>query len=411
MSADANAVLSVDVAVVGGGLVGAVAALGLARQGRQVALVERSAPARTLGLLGHDLRTVALAPAARRLMDQVGLREQATGAPYRGMRIWDSRGTAVLEFDAAEVGRSELGWILENSPTLEQIWQALVREPNLTLLCPATVSGVRDRGCTIALELGSKVVEARLVVAADGAQSQVRQLLGVSVAEHDTGHHALATVVRTEAAHEAIARQCFQPEGPVALLPLEEPQLCSVVWSQPPAAAARRIALDEGEFRSELARATGGCLGAILDSDRRLAFPLRQLLAGRFNPVPRVVLLGDAAHVLHPLAGLGANLGFEDVAAMLELLAGLRLAADPGSPGLWATYARQRHARAALMLRLMSGLKTLYAGSGPFGQLLRNGGVHWLNRSQSIKQQVIMEAMGLGAFAVGSLRGGPAPAV
>jgi 2-octaprenylphenol hydroxylase len=141
------------------------------------------------------------------------------------------------------------------------------------------------------------------------------------------------------------------------------------------------------------------CLGAILETDQRVVFPLRQMLADSLNPQPRVLLIGDAGHVLHPLAGLGANLGFEDVRALLTVLRHLPAGGDPGAVGLWQVFARQRRARARLLIGLMATVQRLYAGTDPWQQLLRNTGVGWLNRLGPVKRQIIMEAMGLGPVA------------
>ncbi|MFM7121029.1 MAG: FAD-dependent monooxygenase, partial [Gammaproteobacteria bacterium] len=216
----------------------------------------------------------------------------------------------------------------------------------------------------------------------------------------ETGHHALATVVRTQLPHEGIAWQVFQPEGPVALLPTRLADCVSVVWSQPPALAAQHREQPEADFCAALTRASGGRLGAVLTTDRRLVFPLRQMLAGDLNPHPRVVLLGDAAHVLHPLAGLGANLGFEDVQAVFDLLQRLPTDADPGAVGLWTDWARRRRARAGSLVALMSGLQRLFADAGPISQWLRNTGMRGIERFPPLKQALMREAMGLGPLAL-----------
>jgi 2-octaprenylphenol hydroxylase len=301
-----------------------------------------------------------------------------------------------MEFDAAEVGRQELGWIVENGPTLAALWTVLEAQPNIELRLGEPVTTVSAGADCVRLGLGGGSVAAALLVAADGARSRVREALGVAAEVRPTGHHALATVVRTARPHGGVAHQCFLSDGPVALLPSLDPQLCSVVWSQSPAEAARRLALDEAAFCVELTRATGRRLGAIEDVDRRLVFPLDQVLAAALQPAGRILLIGDAAHVLHPLAGLGANLGFEDVRALLDVLGRLPAGADPGEVQLWTTFARQRRQRARTMIDLMATLQRLYAGSDPWWQWLRNTGVHWLNRVAPVKQQIMREAMGLG---------------
>jgi 2-octaprenylphenol hydroxylase len=397
---------SFEIAVVGGGLIGAVAALGAARLGRRVALIEQAEPEPALGAFGHDLRTVAIAPAAQALFAELGVWERLAPAPYRAMRIWDERGTATMAFDALEVDRRELGWIVENGPTLAVVWEVLRRQPNVTLCVGAPVSGVTVATDRVSLELDGggfapRTIDARLVIAADGARSRVRESLGVDAELRDTGHHALATVVRTERPHRGVAHQCFLPDGPVALLPGSEPELCSVVWSQSPREAARRLTLDAAAFCTELTRATARSLGAIVAVDKRLVFPLTQMLARDMHPEARVLLIGDAAHVLHPLAGLGANIGFEDVRALLDVMGRLPPDADPGEGTLWRAFARQRRVRAELMVGLMTTLQQLYVGADPMRQWLRNTGVRWLNGAPALKRQIMQEAMGLGPLAGG----------
>ncbi len=392
-----------DVAVVGGGLIGAAAALGVARQGRRVVLLEPSQPALQRGVLGVDVRNVAVSPASQTLLQRLGVWSRVAGAAYRSMEVWEERGTRAMVFDAAEVNRAELGWIVENSVATVALWDALRRHEGVTIR-PARVLGAKPGESGVDLELEDGGIRARLLLAADGARSPLRAELGVAVETFDTGHAALATVVRTRQPHDGVAYQRFLLEGPVALLPSREPRLCSVVWSQPPEQAARRRDIPEDEFCAELGRCLQHRLGAVEAVDQRLVFPLQQLLASTFNPHPRVLLVGDAARVLHPLAGLGANVGFEDVRDLLAVLDALPASADPGTPGLWRAFDRRRRARARLMLGVMSGLRRVYARGDPVSQLLRNTGVALLGRLAPVKRQVMMEAMGLGAVAQGMAR-------
>lgn len=386
-----------DVAVVGGGLVGAVAALGLARQGRDVVLLEPVEPRPERGALGMDLRTVAVSPASRVLLEGLGVWGGFPAAPYRRMEVWEERGTRAITFDAAQVNRQELGWIVENGALVQALREALTQQSGISVRS-ARVAGVRPLPEQVRLSLDDGTVWARLVVAADGGASAVRRALGVAVRRFDTGHVALATVARTERAHDATAYQRFLLEGPVALLPGVEPRLCSVVWSQPPEQARRRQALDDAAFAAELGRAVQGRLGAVQAVDRRVAFPLRQQLAASFNPLPRVLLVGDAARVVHPLAGLGANLGLDDVREVLERCAELGAAADPGAEGLWRAFDRRRRLRSELMIGVMGALQRVYARGDPLSQWVRNLGVGWLDRATPLKRQIMMEAMGFGAI-------------
>jgi ubiquinone biosynthesis UbiH/UbiF/VisC/COQ6 family hydroxylase len=384
-----------DVAVVGAGLIGAAAALGLAAQGRRVLVVDQHAPALSPGRLGIDIRNVAISPGSRAVLEKVAAWRPALAAAYRRMEVWEERGTRAMCFDAAELGRDALGWIVENGPLVTHLWDALGRHPRVTRHL-GTVRAVQPGAASVTLTLDGLAAEASLLVAADGARSAVRTLLGVKLQTRPVGQTALATVVRTERRHQATALQRFLLDGPLALLPSLAEDVCSVVWSQSEAVAQRRLALDDQAFGGELADALQHRLGAVQAVDQRIGFPLQQQLAATFHPHDRVLLIGDAAHVLHPLAGLGANLGFEDARDLLGVLGGLGTAADPGAPGLWRGFDRRRHSRARMMLDAMALLRRVYAEPDPLFGWLRNAGVGLLDRAVPIKRQIVLEAMGLG---------------
>lgn len=381
-------------AIVGGGLVGAVAALALARRGWSILLLERSRPSPTDGRFQMDVRNVALAPASQALLAAVGVWGELRPAPYVRMEVWEERGTEAMSFTAAEVGRRELGWIVENSSVLAALWRALDAEPGIRLVLGEQLEAIRETRTGIRISTDGGTCEARLLIGMDGARSTVRALSGARVETSPTGHEALATLVRTEAPHAGVALQRFLLDGPLALLPSREPRISSVVWSQSPEQARRRLALSEPDFCTEIGRAIEHRLGGIEAVAERHTFPLAQQLVDDFNPSQRVLLLGDAARVVHPLAGLGANIGFEDVRELLDGIDALPRGADPGAAGLWRAFARQRRARARFMLKLMSGFKQVYAADNPVSQLLRNVGVGWLNRAAPLKAQFIREALG-----------------
>ncbi len=388
-----------DLAVVGGGLIGAAAALGAARLGRRVVLLDRARPQYRAGRLGMDIRNVSLSPASRSLLESLGAWPAGRPAPFVGMRVWEEQGTERIEFNACEVGRCELGWIAENGPLLDALWQALEAHDKVTLELGAGLEGIAESAAGLELSSANKTVEARLLVGADGARSAVRALSGVATATYPTGHHALVTVARAAQSHDGVALQRFLLDGPLALLPAPDPHLVSVVWSQAPAAAERRVRLGEDEFAAELGAAVEHQLGVIEAVDERFAFPLSQHLVASFNPAPRILLLGDAARALHPLAGLGANVGFEDVRDFLALLKRLPGAAEPASPGIRNRFARQRRTRSLLMLGAMTALRQVYAEADPYLQWLRILGVSLSARSAPLKRQVIREALGLGPVA------------
>ena len=389
---------AVDVLVVGGGLVGATAALGAAELGFGVAVVEPRRPQCGRGRLGMDLRTVALAPASRALLEELDVWRDLTPAPYRSMRVREERGAAEIRFEAEEVGRTELGWILQVSEVTAALWRRLEDCPRVDCLAGESLAGLEPGAERMAVSLGSESLGARLVVGADGAHSAVRGQLGVGVEELETDQVAMATVAVMAKPHGGIARQRFLLDGPLALLPGNNPDRVSVVWSQPAACARRRAQLDDAGFGVELERAAGLSRGDVVEVDERVVFPVSQMIAEQANPHPRTLLIGDAARVIHPLAGLGVNLGFEDVRGLLDVLR-RSVNGDPGADGLWRAFARRRKARSVAMMRFLAGLGAFYGMRQPLPHWIRNVGVRLVNRAGPLKRQLIREAMGFGPIA------------
>lgn len=391
-----------EVIVVGGGLVGAAAALGLRRQGYGVTLLEPSEPNIIRGRLGVDIRNVALNPQSQSLLSDIDVWQQSPVVPYNAMQVWEESGTGKLSFHAADVGRQELGWLLEMTPLASALYQTC--QDKLTVVQGEFADLTMDAtGVTVTTAEGRRI-EADFMVAADGVQSSVRQALQIPVQAFPVGQHALATVVETERHHAGVAYQRFLRNGPLALLPSEaadagqKTNLVSVVWSQPADQAAAHQTLPEEEFCAVLTRRSEGVLGQISAVDQRFCFPLHQQVARNFVK-GRVVLVGDAARVVHPLAGLGVNLGFEDVIALLSVTA-----AGNGllSSRALAAFNRQRRTRSLHMVRLLGLLQATYGEQNPWLLWARNKATHQLNGMSLVKQQIMREAMGLGPIAAAS---------
>lgn len=401
-----------DVAVVGAGIVGLAAALALAGAGRRTILIERQTPRRQRGALGFDIRSVALTSASLRFLQGLGELEGVTPAPIETMRVWEHDGAARLCFEADET----LAWVVENSALVGSLWRAA--SARLDTLTPATVTavdpvrseegGAADSAVKLAVsdgDGGQGAVSARLVVAADGTESPVRALAGVATRREPTPRQgeqrAIATVARTEVPHRGVAWQRFGRTGPVALLPLSEATAVSVIWSGDMAQSERLLALDDAAFAAALGEETEHVLGRVEAVDRRYAFSARQTLAAQLNPSPRVLLAGDAARTLHPLAGQGVNVGLEDVRAIAATAAKAG-SGDLGRPGLWRDYARSRRRRSKMMMALMRGLLAAYCGAGaqgPWRRLARNEALRRIDAADAAKAHLVREAMGLGAFA------------
>ena len=379
-----------DVAIVGAGLVGSALAIATANAGREVVLFEQQIPTRNKGDLGFDLRTVALSPTSLKFLASLGVDIKNLGASFTGMQVWEERGTEEIGFSAEELGRESLGQIVEVSKLVMQLWQMCVDHPNIRLITGAPVETVNiDEDCVV---IGEH--RAKLIVGADGARSSLRGLLDVETESASTGHWALATVVTTELSHQHQAYQRFLLEGPLALLPLENKNACAVVWSQSENLAKKRSQCSADMFCQLMSELTEHRLGNITACDHRLIFPLTQMVIENFAPKPRCLFLGDAARVVHPLAGLGVNIGFEDARGVAGVLSRLTLNQDIGESYHWRKFARGRGARARMMTRLMTGFRKIYARPEPAMQLLRNLGVSALNHNKILKRAVIEQALG-----------------
>ncbi len=378
-----------DVIVVGGGAIGAALALALARDDFDVALVEARAPKPWRADDEIDLRVVALAADARALFEDIGVWSAIAGArigPYRRMRVWDAFAPGELAFDAAENGQAALGWIIENALIQHALWAAIDAAPNVRLLCPAAVAGVEndDDGVTATLADGTRV-RASMLAAADGAESPLRAALGIACDNRDYAQRAIVANVATARSHEETAWQRFLPGGPLAFLPLADGR-SSIVWSLPENECARVLALDDDAFRAELGAAFDFRLGEITASTRRAAFPLRLRLAKRYV-AGRSVLAGDAAHVVHPLAGQGMNLGFRDVACLRRVLRDARdRGGDIGAAHVLRRYERERRSENALAARGLDAIERLFNADDPVTPLLRSAGLATVDRLAPIKQ-------------------------
>jgi len=388
---------TLDVAVVGGGMVGAAAALALARAGFSTALLEARAPAAWDADAEVDLRVVGLAPSSVMLLDELGvwtsIREARAGS-YSHMHVWDAESGAAIDFDAHSEGRDRLGYIVENNLVQWMLWQAL-QTAGVRVLCPAEVKAFEAREDRIQLELaGGETLAAGLLVAADGAASPLRQLAGIGTRGRDYAQRAVVAHVTTERPHEDTAWQRFLPGGPLALLPLADGR-SSIVWSLPEAEARRVLALDGQAFLDELGVASDFRLGRIVAATPRAAFPLKLQLAERYQ-ADRFVLLGDAAHAVHPLAGQGVNLGLRDVAELRDTLIDARAAGrDIGVAHVLRRYARRRRSADTLDALGFDALARIYAWQSPVLVAARGMGVRLLDRLAPLKRKLSEHAAGL----------------
>ncbi len=427
-----------DLIVVGAGLVGAALATALAKDAQtadlRIAVVEASPSAASMAAdvdsdsdvdesnadvdesnadadePRFDPRVVALTHASQSLLYRIGawqLAEQQRICPYGNMEVWDAEGTARIHFDSRELQQPQLGHIVENRVLTRAILAQMQACSGIDLFCPERVEDLRrvESGSEspqlpimeVALESG-RLLTAPLVVAADGANSFIRQLADFKTCEWDYGHDAIVTTVRTQKSHQFTAWQRFISSGPLAFLPLQhggDDHYCSIVWSLKPELAEQMMALDDKEFCGALAEAFEHRLGEVLHCDKRFSFPLRQRHALDYSQ-PGIVLVGDAAHTIHPLAGQGVNLGFLDVAVLVEeLQRALEREIPLQDASILRRYQRRRQGDNLTMMAAMEGFKHLFGAKDLSVRWLRNEGMTQLNSVPLLKNFIAKQAMGL----------------
>ena len=391
-----------DILIAGGGLNGPALALALAQGGLRVTVVD-ARPARARAEAGFDGRAYALAIASVRLLTAIGVWPKVAdqAQPMHQIKASDGRageGSApfFLHFDAAEIEEGPMGYMLEDRHLYAAFLDAMAAAPGITLLSGETVQAqeVDPSGVTVTLASGRRLT-AGLLVGCDGRGSGVAARAGIRRIGWGYGQTALVTAIRHEKDHEGIAHQFFMPSGPLAILPLKGGHHSSIVWSETEATAAAIQALPDAEYLEALRPRFGDFLGGISLAGDRFSYPLSLSLAERFI-APRVALVGDAAHGVHPIAGQGLNLGLRDVAALAEvLILARRRGEEPGSPVALEEYQRWRRFDSTALALGMDTVNRLFSSDNPLLRLGRDLGMGMVNALPGLRRGFMRQAAGL----------------
>jgi 2-octaprenyl-6-methoxyphenol hydroxylase len=389
-----------DVAIVGGGIAGTTLAALLGGAGLSVALIERQAPA-ALEAGSYDGRTTAITFGSRRVLEAAGLWAAMAphACPIDDIRVADDASPLFLHFDSREVGDAPLGSIVENRIIRQTLHARVAAMPAVTRIAPATVTALDAGGAAARVALADgRSIAADLIVGADGKDSFIRSAAGIDTIGWKYRQAAIVTIMGHAAPHDNVAVENFLPAGPFATLPMTDGQdgthRSSVVWTDHSERVPLYAGLERSAFESELQRRVGAWLGRVWEIGPRFTYPL-QLRHARRYVAPRVALIAEAAHVIHPIAGQGLNLGMRDIAVLAELLIERRkLGLDLGEPGLLARYERARRADNIAFTTATDLLDRLFSNAIPAIRMARRAGLGAVDRVPSLRRFFMRRAMG-----------------
>ncbi|MEQ1545877.1 UbiH/UbiF/VisC/COQ6 family ubiquinone biosynthesis hydroxylase [Methyloglobulus sp.] len=388
---------SFDVIIVGGGMVGAAVACSLGGSGLQVAVIENAPPLTFSPEQPHDLRVSALSIASKKILETVGAWqgiENRRVCPFRRMRVWETAGDT--EFCSDDINYPQLGYIVENRVIQLALLDRLSDFDNVSLISPVSINKIQYSvgwPTEIVFDDG-RVLSTKILVAADGGQSRVRQAVGLGVTSWDYKQHALVIYIETEYGQQDITWQRFVPTGPQAFLPLTG-HYGSIVWYHSPDEVSRLKALPLDELKSELMAAFPEALGQVKKVLATASFPLKRQHAQAYVK-PGVVLVGDAAHMINPLAGQGVNIGLLDAAALGEVLVdAVKQGLDPSDLVVLKRYEKIRRNENLKMMTVMDVFYQVFSNEIPPVKFLRNLGLGLAERILPAKNKVMRSAMGL----------------
>ena len=384
-----------DVIIAGGGITGLTLACALKHTGLRIAVIDQREP--QCFEKDYGLRVSAINRASLKIFDAVNAFEYMQNlrvSPFREMHVWDSSGVGQIHFDSAELGLDVLGYIIENNVIQLALLDAVKRSETIDWLCPATIESLdisKDQK-QVRLAEGS-ILTAQLLVGADGARSEVRREMASELVRRSYQQQAIVCTVSTEYDHQQTAWQCFMPSGPLAFLPLADGS-CSIVWSLDESRIEHMMALDDEAFSEKLAEAFEYRLASVKLLSTRAVFPLGHGHVERYVQ-QGLALVGDAAHIIHPLAGQCANLGIMDAACLADVITeALEAKRQWSAVHTLRKYERSRKVENRLMETTMTGFKYLFGSDNPVLTEMRNIGLNLVDHAGSVKQLFIKQALG-----------------
>ena len=387
-----------EVVVIGAGVVGSSLALSLAKEGVDVCLIDKGTPE-----IKEDIskgRTAALNLASQNILEKLGVKRgiQNYLTPFKNIYVWDSEGTSSLEFSSDEIGQPKLGDVVTNNAILSSIFLLLPNHKNLRFLSGDRLKTLdpQEESIKVCTE-GGENISCKLVVGADGGLSSVRELSSINIRTWSYDQKALIANLKAEKSHSNTAYQVFTKNGPIALLPMQkdDEESLSLVWSADIDYAERLLDLDIPSFLNELERKTESVLGKLSLDGEMSSYPLHQLHAKDYY-AQRVVLIGDAAHSMHPLAGQGLNLGLGDVEELASrILRSRRHGEDVGNDKMLSDYSKARKSINLRMMGFMEVFKKGFGSTNPWVRLGRNMAFGATQKAPELRKRFIKEAAGI----------------